>query len=116
MTKRKDNKYAKVEGLLRLYPEIERRKENAKQFMKLGEDRSKEIEELEIKRSIVENMMGFLQEKDKLNGTRDYDIIKKWYFDKDSLVAIGIDVGMADNSVWRRKKKIINKYLMSFIA
>lgn len=111
----KDNKYAKVEGLLKLYPEIERRKENARQFQKLGEDRSKELVELDIKKAIVENMLEFVKDMDAKQGTRDYDILKMWYFEKRTRVSIALKLNMSEKCVWERRRNIIVKHLISFV-
>lgn len=108
----KGNKYAKVEGLLKLYPEIERRKENAIQFQKLGEDRSREIIELDTKKLIVENMLDGLKEKSE----EDYMLIKMWYFEKRTRTYIALELNMCEKTVWWRKRKIISEYLMSFIS
>lgn len=107
----KDNKYKKVEGLLKLYPEINRRRENALQFQKLGEDRSKELMELEAKKKIVENMLEGL----KYRSEEDYKLIKMWYFEKKSRTYIALELNMCEKTVWWRRRKIINEYLMSFI-
>lgn len=111
----KDNKYKKVEGLLKLYPEINRRRENVLQFQKLGEDRSKELMELDVKKKIVDNMLKFLQEKDEQNGTRDYELIKMLYFERRTRTYIALELNMCEKTVWWRRRKIINEYLMSFI-
>ena len=110
-----DERYKKVEGLLKLYPEIERRKENARQFMKLGEDRSKELVELDVKKAIVENMIEFLKDKDSNDGTRDYDIVKMWYFEHRSRLHIAMELNMSEKTVWQRRRDIIVKKLMGFI-
>lgn len=110
-----DNKYEKVEGLLKLYPEIARRKENAIQFMKLGEDRSKEIKELDVKKAIVENMIEFIKENDERNNTRDYDLIKMWYFEHRKMTYIALELNMCEKNVWWRRRKIIVDYLMNFV-
>lgn len=110
--KSKDNKYAKVEGLLKLYPEIERRKENAMQFQKLGEDRSRELVELETKKKIVDNMLDGLREKSE----EDYKLIKMWYFEKRTRTYIALELNMCEKTVWWRKRKIITEYLMSFVS
>lgn len=113
--KRTDERYKKVEGLLKLYPEIERRKENAKQFMKLGEDRSKELVDLDVKKAIVENMIEFLKDKDEEKGTRDYDLIRMWYFEHRSMTYIALELNMCEKNVWWRRRKIIVEKLISFM-
>ena len=107
----KDNKYKKVEGLLRLYPEINRRKEVSLQFQKLGEDRQQEIDDLEAKRIIVENMLDGLKERSE----EDYKLIKMWYFEKKSLIHISMELNMCERNVWWKRRQIITDYLMSFI-
>lgn len=110
--KSKDNKYAKVEGLLKLYPEIPLRIRNAERFLKLGEEsRIHEIEELRIKKDIIEEMMGYLKEKCEIG----YDVIDLFYFKKKSAIAISLQLNISEHHVHKVKRNMITKYLMSFI-
>ena len=112
MASKDNNKYKKVEALLKLYPEIPLRIRNAERFLQLGEEiRAKEIEELKIKKVIIEEMMEYLKEKCEIG----YNVIDSYYFKKKSAVAVSIELNISEHHVHKVKRNMINRYLMSFI-
>ena len=76
----KDNKYAKVEGLLYSYSMLPFRKKNLEIDLKMNEDeeKRKELEQLELTMEKIDNILAMLKQEDEI----DYLIIKLRYLDK----------------------------------
>lgn len=106
----KDNKYAKVEGLLYSYSTLPFRKKNLEIDLKINEDeeKRKELEQLELTMEKIDNILEMLKQEDEI----DYLIIKLRYLDKLTWEQIEQQLHMSVcQLILRRKNIILNKLL-----
>ena len=108
----KDNKYKKVEGLLKLYPEIPMRIRNAERFLQLGEEcRISEIKELKLKQAIVNDMMEYLKDRNEIG----YNVVALSCFKRKTAAAIAMQLNISEHHVYKIKRNMITQHLMSFV-
>lgn len=111
----KDNKYAKVEGLLYSYSTLQNRIDNADIDIKLEEDEYKveqiklEKERLELTRKKIDNMLDSLDEDER-------NIIKLKYIDKLEWDQVDAKLNkLSVRQLIRERNRIINEKLIAFI-
>lgn len=111
----KDNKYAKVEGLLYSYSTLQNRIDNADIDIKLEEDEHKieqiklEKERLELTRKKIDNMLSSLDEDER-------NIIKLKYIDKLEWDQVDAKLNkLSVRQLIRERNRIINEKLIVFI-
>ena len=111
----KDNKYAKVEGLLYSYSTLKNRIDNADIDIKLEEDEHKieqiklEKERLELTRKKIDNMLNSLDEDER-------NIIKLKYIDKLEWDQVDAKLNkLSVRQLIRERNRIINEKLIVFI-
>lgn len=109
----KENKWAKVEGLLysyKTFPCVIKGLEL--KYRETGYDSVKE--ELEAKKlayDIVNNMMEFL----KLHDEECYQVIKLKYIDKCTWLQIAMKLNVSERTAQRMRDNIIKKQLIAFV-
>ena len=109
----KENKFAKVEGLLYSYKALPYVIKGLElKYRETGYDSVKE--ELEAKKltyDIVDNMIEFL----KLHDEEAYQVIKLKYIDKCTWLQVAMKMNMCERTVQRIRDNAIKKQLIAFV-
>lgn len=109
----KENKFAKVEGLLYAYKTLPCVIKGLElKYRETGYDTVKE--ELEAKKltyDIANNMIEFL----KLYDEEAYQVIKLKYIDKCTWLQVALQMNMGERTVQRIRDNIIKKQLIAFV-